>query len=139
MEYHKTKDILHVMRMLGHRNIQNTLIGGNSDFGGEAPDCSVTGGSLVSLGHNLIGDTTGCTFTAAGSDLTDLGGLKLAPLGANGGFTETVALAKGSPAINTGSGKKPGTGGSACAKRDQRNVRRPQGPRCDIGAYERKR
>jgi len=26
MEYHKTRDILHVMQMLGHRNIKNTLI-----------------------------------------------------------------------------------------------------------------
>ncbi|MEM1563713.1 MAG: tyrosine-type recombinase/integrase [Candidatus Bathyarchaeia archaeon] len=26
MEYHKTKDILHVMEMLGHRNIKNTLV-----------------------------------------------------------------------------------------------------------------
>jgi len=26
MEYHKTKDILHVMRLLGHENIQNTLV-----------------------------------------------------------------------------------------------------------------
>jgi len=26
MEYHKTKDILHVMNMLGHKSIQNTLI-----------------------------------------------------------------------------------------------------------------
>lgn len=26
MEYHKTKDILHVMQMLGHKNIRNTLI-----------------------------------------------------------------------------------------------------------------
>ena len=26
MEYHKTKDILHVMRTLGHRNIKNTLL-----------------------------------------------------------------------------------------------------------------
>jgi hypothetical protein len=26
MEYHKTRDILHVMRLLGHRNINNTLI-----------------------------------------------------------------------------------------------------------------
>ena len=26
MEYHKTKDILHVMRLLGHRNIKNTLV-----------------------------------------------------------------------------------------------------------------
>jgi integrase len=25
-EYHKTKDILHVMRLLGHRNIKNTLL-----------------------------------------------------------------------------------------------------------------
>jgi len=26
MEYHKTKDILHVMQILGHRSIQNTLV-----------------------------------------------------------------------------------------------------------------
>lgn len=26
MEYHKTKDILHVMQTLGHKNIKNTLI-----------------------------------------------------------------------------------------------------------------
>jgi integrase len=26
MEYHKTRDILHVMQLLGHRNIKNTLI-----------------------------------------------------------------------------------------------------------------
>jgi len=26
IEYHKTKDILHVQRMLGHKNIQNTMI-----------------------------------------------------------------------------------------------------------------
>jgi len=26
MEYHKTKDILHVMQILGHRSINNTLI-----------------------------------------------------------------------------------------------------------------
>jgi len=26
MEYHKTKDILHVKSLLGHKNIQNTMI-----------------------------------------------------------------------------------------------------------------
>jgi integrase len=26
MEYHKTKDILHVMRLLGHKNIKNTRV-----------------------------------------------------------------------------------------------------------------
>ena len=25
-EYHRTKDILHVMQLLGHKNIQNTLV-----------------------------------------------------------------------------------------------------------------
>jgi len=26
MEYHRTKDILHVQRLLGHKNIENTMI-----------------------------------------------------------------------------------------------------------------
>jgi len=26
MEYYKTKDILHIMRILGHKNIKNTLV-----------------------------------------------------------------------------------------------------------------
>jgi integrase len=26
MEYHKTKDVLYVMRLLGHKNIKNTLV-----------------------------------------------------------------------------------------------------------------
>jgi hypothetical protein len=26
MEYHRTKDILHVMQTLGHKNIKNTLV-----------------------------------------------------------------------------------------------------------------
>ena len=26
MEYHRTKDILYVMQLLGHRNINNTLV-----------------------------------------------------------------------------------------------------------------
>jgi hypothetical protein len=26
MEYHRTKDILYVMRLLGHKNIKNTLV-----------------------------------------------------------------------------------------------------------------
>jgi hypothetical protein len=26
MEYHKTRDVLHVMNLLGHRNIESTLV-----------------------------------------------------------------------------------------------------------------
>jgi integrase len=35
-EYHKTKDILHVMRLLGHKNIKNTLVYTHLvDYGGD--------------------------------------------------------------------------------------------------------
>jgi predicted outer membrane repeat protein len=120
-------------------NMQNTLLAGNTDTGGEAPDCGQgSGDAFLSGGHNLIGDTTGCSFTAGNGDLMDIANLGLRPLGDNGGFTKTHALKSGSPAINKGSKKDPGSGGSACAKRDQRGVKRPQGNRCDIGAFERK-
>jgi hypothetical protein len=57
---------------------------------------------------------------------------KLGPLQANGGPTQTMAIALTSPARNA-------IPGAACAvARDQRGVHRPQGPGCDIGAYERK-
>jgi hypothetical protein len=50
-------------------------------------------------------------------------------LAENGGFTKTIALLPGSPAIDTGDDAN-------CAATDQRGVTRPQGSHCDIGAYE---
>ena len=47
----------------------------------------------------------------------------------NGGFTTTMALLPGSPAIDGGNQ-------SGCPATDQRGVRRPQGNGCDMGAYE---
>src|SRR5690606_29583266 len=47
----------------------------------------------------------------------------------DGGFTQTMALLPGSPAIDAGDN-------TACPATDQRGVTRPQGPQCDIGAYE---
>ena len=42
MEYAKTKDILHVMKLLGHKNIKNTLIYTQLvDFGDEEFICKV--------------------------------------------------------------------------------------------------
>lgn len=55
---------------------------------------------------------------------------KLLPLASNGGLTQTMALGAGSPAIDAGAHF------SSCAATDQRGVIRPQGPRCDIGAFE---
>jgi hypothetical protein len=53
----------------------------------------------------------------------------LGPLANNGGFTQTMALGAGSPAIDAGDD-------TTCAATDQRGVPRPQGSHCDLGAYE---
>ena len=49
----------------------------------------------------------------------------------NGGPTETLALRRGSAAING-----VPEGGAHCPATDQRGVRRPEGRACDIGAFE---
>ena len=82
--------------------------------------------SIVSGGNNLDDDTT-CGLTAAG-DLSGVSPL-LGPLADNGGTTLTHALLPGSPAIDAGND-------ATCLALDQRNIVRPQGPHCDIGAYE---
>jgi len=123
----------------GTLSIQNTILAKNVDRGGEARECVQDGGTIASGGHNLVGSLAGCGYTLASSDLTGIAHSGLEPLADNGGFTKTVALKKRSKAVDKGSGKRPGSGEGACAKRDQRGVKRPRGPRCDIGAYERKR
>ena len=116
--------------------LQNSIVAGNTvGSTGSGPDCS---GTLTSHGHNLIGDTSGCTIATTGSDIVGVSPL-LAPLRDNGGFTKTHALKRHSKAIDHGSPKKPGSGGQACDRHDQRGIKRPQGPRCDIGAYELKK
>jgi cysteine-rich repeat protein len=115
--------------------IQNSLIADNTDRGGEAPDC-YSQGSLTSLGYNLIRDVALCSI---GGDLTgNLTGVDplLGSLASNGGPTATHALLSGSPAINAASLALPGSGGAACEAIDQRGIARPQGGRCDIGAFE---
>lgn len=92
-------------------------------------------GSLNSVGDNLLSvdvDTTHCTI--AGSYGT--GAANFGPLGDNGGATQTHALLTGSAAIDAGN-----IGGCTdelglVLKRDQRGVKRPYGPRCDLGAFE---
>ena len=53
----------------------------------------------------------------------------LGPLQDNGGFTQTMALGPGSPAIDAADD-------SVCPATDQRGVPRPQGAGCDMGAFE---
>lgn len=119
----------------GTVNFRNTILGDNIDHpsspGTDAPDCS---GTLVSQGYNLVENTAGCTFTI-NNDKTGIDP-QLGPLADNGGPTQTQALLPGSPAIDMANPAPPGSGGDACEKIDQRYVHRPQGPICDIGAFE---
>jgi hypothetical protein len=82
-------------------------------------------GSITDAGNNLSSDATG-GFTAGTSHLnTDP---LLGPPGNYGGFTPTVPLLYGSPAINTGDT-------AAAPATDQRGFSR-FGSAADIGAYE---
>lgn len=110
---------------LGHVELVNTLIAGNSSTAG-SQDCRTKAVRFVSLGHNLDGDGS-CFFTKP----TDLarGDPHLGPLADNGGPTRTRALLPGSPAIDAGAA-------DGCPSGDQRGIPRPQGAACDIGAYE---
>jgi hypothetical protein len=87
----------------------------------------------ASDGFNLFGDATDCAITTVGSDETNPAP-KLGSLAANGGPTKTVALLLGSPALN----RMPKAACQAVAKKDQRGIARPQGLKCDEGAFERK-
>lgn len=135
---------------LSHASLSaNTAVGTPTAAGGNLrPDARVelrstilTGGvaaaglencapGAVSLGHNLESRTPSqCGFSGALADKIGVDPL-LGPLQANGGPTPTLALLAGSPAVDGGDGAQ-------CPAADQRAVPRPQGPGCDIGAYER--
>ena len=92
-------------------------------------DCYAT--TSVSHGHNLIRHDANCLAPPASSDKIGVRP-QLGELRNNGGPTQTIALIGTSPAINA-------IVPAQCAvKIDQRGVRRPQGRRCDIGAFERR-
>ena len=133
------------IRAAATANAKNTIIAGNSrGDGATSDDCF---GTLNSQGHNLIGDTSGCTIIGdttgniTGQDpllapLQNVGFLPPPsipgrPLQNVGGPTETHLLQSLSPAIDNGSPDCPPP------DTDQRGTVRPQGAACDIGAFER--
>lgn len=117
-------------------HLENTILAGNVDLGGEAPDCS---GHLGSSQFNLVGDLSGCGFAPLGWDITGSAAAPvepgLGPLQDNGGPTPTHALLAGSPAIDAGHPY-------VFLPTDQRGVSRPQdgdqdgSAYSDIGAFE---
>jgi CSLREA domain-containing protein len=106
--------------------IKNTILAENTDVYG-APDCR---GTITSLNYNLIGNPVGtpalrCTINLQSSDITNISPL-LNPLEGNPAYHP---LQSGSAAVNGGTN-------AGCPSADIRGVSRPQGPLCDIGAYE---
>jgi len=99
--------------------LQNSLVASNP-YG----NCS---GPISDGGHNLTFDGTGCPASFL------RGNPRLGLLQGNGGPTQTMALRRGSAAID----RIPAVG-AGCPATDQRGVRRPQpaGGKCDIGAFE---
>jgi hypothetical protein len=90
-------------------------------------------GQITDGGYN-ISDDSSCAFTDSTSKnstnpLLDLNGLQN-----HGGPTQTIALQKGSPALDYI--PKGQNDCNTTIKTDQRGVKRPQGKACDVGAYE---
>lgn len=112
-------------------SLRNTILAGNTATH-DGPDCA---GLIELKGHNLLQATNGCIlviFPDAGPNL--LGADPLLEARINyGGPTETHALRRGSPAIDAGTCT---TLQGDLVPADQRGVPRPQGPACDIGAFE---
>lgn len=109
--------------------LKNTIVAGNFDLSGGAPDVA---GTFTASFNNLIGNTTGGTGFG-GTDILNTAAGLLA-LANNGGSTQTHALTTASPAYNKGDN-------ATCAAApvngvDQRGMARPEGASCDIGAFE---
>jgi hypothetical protein len=104
--------------------LANTVIADNNG----TADCF---GGVTSSGYNIVENPGNCTLSQ--NDLTNLDP-KLGPLQDNGGPTFTQALLSGSPAIDAVPVGANGCGTTLTS--DQRGVTRPQGPACDVGAFE---
>ncbi len=116
--------------------VKNSILANNTES-----NCGTTETALaISYGHNLSDEATCVGFFTGPGDLNstpaglDPGGLKN-----NGGPTQTIALLSTSVAVNA----IPLSPTNYCTDAfgdpittDQRGVPRPQGPACDMGAYE---
>lgn len=111
----------------GTVTLVNTIVAENTAITG-FPDVR---GPVVSLGHNLIGNTSGASGFAA-SDRLNVSPL-LGPLQDNGGPVPTMAVGFGSPALNGGDNAN---GGLSLSATDSRGRPRIAGGAIDIGAFE---
>jgi predicted outer membrane repeat protein len=116
----------------------STSLAASIDAGNLGGDCS---GAVASSGYNLFGPD--CAFSSVGDEaVADTpSAIGIGALANNGGKTQTMALVSGSPAVDAipvgafaADGVTPLCPASGTT--DQRGVKRPRGPACDVGAYE---
>jgi hypothetical protein len=116
--------------------VLNSIVAGNHDSGGEAPDCAAT---VTSSGYNVLGVDAECGGWTGDGDQSGTLAEPLAPglaaLADQGGPTLTHGLLDGSPALDHGNPATPGSGGASCPDVDQRGAERST-DRCDCGAFE---
>jgi hypothetical protein len=105
----------------GTLNLQNSVVSNNT--GGNCTTAAFGGAPVTDGGHNITWPDTTCPGLNEDP--------KLGPLAKDGGPTYTFALQPGSPAVDA-----IPPAGAGCPPIDQRGVSRPQGPSCDIGAFE---
>ena len=101
----------------GTLHLMNSIIA-NSTSGGDCANFDTIATNI----NNLIEDGT-CSPAVTGDPMLEV-------LADNGGPTRTMAIPINSPAFDAGDN-------ATCEVTDQRGVSRPQGPHCDIGAFER--
>jgi CSLREA domain-containing protein len=111
--------------------MSNTIVARNKAADKMDVDGADCAGEVKSLGHNLFGNVDGCNLN---DSKTDQKGTKralkdpmLAQLGSYGGPTKTHDLLSNSPALDKG---------ICFIEIDQREIDRPKGNACDIGAVE---
>ncbi|HMQ05498.1 MAG TPA: choice-of-anchor Q domain-containing protein [Pyrinomonadaceae bacterium] len=120
----------------------NTIIAGNA--GGSRPEISSIGGSIISEGHNLVGNSagdaaqTGNPIAYQASDILDQDP-RLTALRDNGGGTPTHAPLLNSPAFNAGSNAlatDPSNGAALATDQRGTGFARIANDTVDIGAVE---
>ena len=120
-----------IHNQLGTTTFKNTIVANST----KGPNCSTRHGKIIDGGYN-IEDGTSCSFRAANHSLPSTNPKLANSLSNNGGPTATIKLLEGSPAINAIPQATNGCGTQI--RTDQRGVKRPQGNRCDIGAFEKR-
>jgi hypothetical protein len=116
--------------LVSFSSVVGTPLGGgdNCHFGG--------GQSTTSNGYNYSDDSS-CGFTNTGlGDHQNVADLGLGALGDNGGNTPTMLPGAGSPLLDATPLAACQSGGATDITTDQRDLPRPSGTGCDVGAVE---